>query len=391
MNRDDIISRLHALEDVQNRFILEREQVTRGISIAMINRENILLCGPPGIAKTTQVRLVALHIAGGRHFFTQLTPFSTVDDIYGPVDINAYKTGVHRRVSAGMLQEAHIAIVDEIYNGNDAVLKALMGPMNEGIYAERGTFEVLPLRTLMGTTNSVPKSDELEEKGLLAFHDRWLFRFQLEEIREDRNFLRMLRTPDIDFAQYQPDPDSCLTVEELDFLCAEADQVRVPSAVYDELLGVRDQMLAAHIPCSPRRWKQIRRALQTAALLDNRSDVQTSDLALLRHMLWSHPDEVPVVEHILERYLAAPEERLTHIFTHIVAVCGEFAERRQITRNDGDMVKLAVEARAKVQADIDSMRALAGKLFSDQAKHQLEVLLQRSYTYLRQLDRDAGF
>jgi MoxR-like ATPase len=247
-NREDILVRLKNLEDVQNRFILEREQVTRGITIAMVNRENILLSGPPGIAKTTQVRLVAQHIAGGRHFYTQLTPFSTVDDIFGPVDIVAYKSGQHQRVSSGMLQEAHVAIVDEIYNSNEAVLKALMGPMNEGVYAERGAFCTIPLRTLMGTTNSVPTSDELEEKGLLAFHDRWLLRFQLEEIQEERNFLRMLRSPDLDFSNYQPEKSNNVTVEELDYLGKEADSISVPSSVYEQLLSLRDQLTKAHIP-----------------------------------------------------------------------------------------------------------------------------------------------
>ena len=192
---DDILRRMRNMEAVQNRYILEREDVTRAITICLVNRSHLLLVGPPGIAKTTQVRLAAAHMRGSRFFYTQLTPFSTVEDLFGPVDIVAYKEGIRRRVGAGMLQEAHVAVIDEIYNGNEAVLKALLAPMNEGVYAEQGQFHPIPLRTLMGTTNAVPGPEERREKGLTGFHDRWLFRFVVEDLQSDANFMRMLWTP----------------------------------------------------------------------------------------------------------------------------------------------------------------------------------------------------
>ena len=43
-----------------------------------------------------------------------------------------------------MLQEAHVAVVDEIYNGNEAVLKSLLSPMYERVFAEQGRAE--PIR-----------------------------------------------------------------------------------------------------------------------------------------------------------------------------------------------------------------------------------------------------
>src|SRR5690554_184793 len=103
MDTASIIDRLKAMEDVQNEHIFEREDVTRAITICLINRGHLLLTGPPGIAKTTQVRLATHHLRDGRFFHAQLTPFSTVEDLFGPVDILAYKEGERRRVGIGML------------------------------------------------------------------------------------------------------------------------------------------------------------------------------------------------------------------------------------------------------------------------------------------------
>src|SRR5690606_36317740 len=280
---DDILRRMRNMEAVQNRFILERDDVAKAISVCLVNRSHLLLVGLPGIAKTTQVRLVAAHLRGCRFFYTQLTPFSTVEDLFGPVDIAAYKEGLRRRVGTGMLQEAHVAVIDEIYNGNEAVLKALLSPMYERVYAEQGRFEPIPLRTVMGTTNAVPGVEERQEKGLTAFHDRWLFRFVVEDLKSDANFMRMLWTPAMSFHACEPDGDAVVTVEELQHLADVSEQVRVPAAVYEQLAELRRAMQEESLYCSPRRWKQLRRALQTSALLDGRMDVSEKDFWLLRH------------------------------------------------------------------------------------------------------------
>lgn len=387
---DDMLRRIRNLEAVQNRFVLERGDVTKAISICLVSRSHLLLVGLPGIAKTTQVRLAAAHIRGSKFFYTQLTPFSTVEDLFGPVDIVAYKEGVRRRVGTGMLQEAHVAVVDEIYNGNEAVLKSLLSPMYERVFAEQGRAEPIPLRTLMGTTNAVPGPEEQQEKGLTAFHDRWLFRFVVDDLQSDANFMRMLWTPDIDFHTYEPDENATVTIDELEHLAGLSEQVRVPVAVYEQLAKLRREMQEESVYCSPRRWKQVRRALQTSALLDGRMDVNEKDFWLLRHVLWNHADDVPVLERLLAGYVQSVKERGAIAFSRILEIQGEFQEQRRSIDNEADLSKLAFDARLRVERRIQELKELSRRSDSDEERIAVEQYLQRAYDYLRQLDDVAG-
>lgn len=385
----DIVRRLHNMEAVQNGFVLEREDVTRAITISLINRHHLLLAGPPGSAKTTQVRLAAAHIQNGVYFFTQLTPFSTVEDVFGPIDIAAYKDGRRQRIGDGMLQQAHVAVIDEIYNSNEAVLQSLLAPMYEGVYAERGRVHPIPLRTLLGTTNGIPTRDERVEKGLTGFHDRWLFRFLIDEIRSDVNFRRMLWTPDIDFHTYVPDPDAVVTAEELSLLAAASSRVRVPVAVYEQLVELRNAMQERNLQCSVRRWKQIHRALQTAAFLEGRMDVGEQEFSLLRHVLWNEEADIPSLERLLEGFVSTVKERVALTFGHILEVFADFEEQRQSLPNPADVNKLALEKRHRVEALIQEIDALGRRAGSTADTAAVESYLQRAYNYLHDLDEAA--
>lgn len=386
----DIIARLRAIEAVQNQYVFEREDVTRAITLCLIARAHLLLVGPPGIGKTTQVRLAARHLRGGVFFYTQLTPFSTVEDLFGPVDIVAYKDGIRRRVAAGMLQEAHVAVIDEVYNGNEAALKSLLAPMSEGTYAEQGQFHPIPLRTLMGTTNQIPGPEERREKGLTGFHDRWLFRFIARDLQSDSHFMRMLWTPEIDFQRYEPDPDATVSIAELEHLAQEASRVRLPVAIAEELARVRRAMQAERLFCSPRRWKAIVRAMQASALLDGRSDVTEDDFALLRHALWDDPEDIPRIEKLLEDYVTGVRDRAAIKFSRILEICSEFNEQRKASPHPTDVSKLALDARSRLEARIEEMEQLKRRSKSEADQLAVDQYLQKAYDYLHELDQAAG-
>ena len=200
----------------------------------------------------------------------------------------------------------------------------------------------------------------------------------------------MLWTPDIDFRTYQPEPSATVTIEELDYLAQLAEMVRVPISIYEELARLRKAMQAENLHCSSRRWKQIRRALQTSALLDGRRDVSERDFGILRHTLWDQPEDIPVLERLLEDYVRATRERAAVKFSRILEICGEFNEQRRSISNPADLSKLALEARQRVEERIREIRELARQSTNESDQLAVEQYLQRAYDYLKELDEAAG-
>ena len=180
-----------------------------------------------------------------------------------------------------------------------------------------------------------------------------------------------------------------VTLPELEALRAEAEKVRLPVSVTNELVEVRRAMEAEGLYCSPRRWKQIRKALQASALINGRYDVDERDFPLLRHSLWSDVSQIPALEKILEPFLTSGKERAAVRFGRILERIGEFEQMRKSTQNRSDISKMAIEARFHLEEEIREIRELKRK--SAPADQQaIDDYLQRAYEYLRQLDEAAG-
>ena len=158
--------------------LVERRPVVEAIVLAAVAREHVLLIGPPGTAKSEAARRVARGL-GGNYFEYLLGKFSEPSELFGPTDLRKLKDGVLETATEGMLPEAEVAFLDEVFAGSTAILNTLLTLLNERVYRRGNTRLKCPLRVCVGASNSLP-----EGESLAAFADRFLVRCFLHPVSD---------------------------------------------------------------------------------------------------------------------------------------------------------------------------------------------------------------
>jgi len=84
---------------------LDKQEVIRLLLVSVAAGEHMLLVGPPGTAKSALVRTFA-KLIDARYFEYLLTRFTEPNELFGPVDIRAFREGTYTRKTETMLPEA---------------------------------------------------------------------------------------------------------------------------------------------------------------------------------------------------------------------------------------------------------------------------------------------
>lgn len=157
-----------------------RKAMLELITLGLIMHEHVLLIGPPGTGKSAAVQAVASGLKV-KNFEYLIGRFTEPSELFGGLDLNALKDGRVEPVTKGMLPEAEIAFLDEIFLGSTAILNSLLKILNERTY-QRGQFSVkTPLLSCIAASNHLP-----DESLLAAFADRFLLTMFVEPIGEEQ-------------------------------------------------------------------------------------------------------------------------------------------------------------------------------------------------------------
>src|SRR5271155_3858961 len=130
-------TRLTQLAHTLEQRFLGKDEVIRLMLVASIAGEHAVLVGPPGTAKSALIRTFA-RLLRASYFEYLLTRFTEPNEIFGPVDISAFREGRYERRTEGMLPEAEIVFLDEVFKSNSAILNALLTLLNERRYTSGG-------------------------------------------------------------------------------------------------------------------------------------------------------------------------------------------------------------------------------------------------------------
>jgi len=249
------------------RGLVERESLVELVALAAVAQEHVLVIGPPGTAKSEAVRRVA-RATGGVYFEYLLGRFTEPSEIFGPVDLRRLKEGVVETETFGMLPEAEVAFLDEIFQGSTAILNTLLGVLNERVFRRGHTRVTCPLRVCVGASNALPEDD-----ALAAFADRFLVRAFVEPVPDP--MLERLLEGGWSLGQEAAGRPS--SIGDIDTL-AEAARAADMSGVRPQLGKAVRILRGAGITLTDRRAVKAQRLIAAAAALAGRERPTEADL-----------------------------------------------------------------------------------------------------------------
>lgn len=300
-----IKAKLALLLEQLNHGLVDREATMKSALLSILAGENILLIGPPGTAKSLVARRISKifnenNLADSTYFEYLLTKFSTPEEIFGPLSIKALKDDRFKRNTDGYLPSVKIAFLDEVFKASSSILNALLTIMNERIYHNGTKAEDVPLRALIAASNELPTGQE----ELSALYDRFLVRSFVDYISANK----LLHLFDLSEEVEIQDP---LTQDDLTWLDDTIKNITISAEIRKAILEIwethketfkedRREVL------SDRRFTKVIKLLRVSAATNDRSEVDLSDVLLLKYCLWNHPDNaektLDIVRVILGKY-----------------------------------------------------------------------------------------
>lgn len=152
--------------------------------LAAASGETLLLVGPPGTAKSRLVSEFYKYVRNddGGYFRYLLTRFTEPNELFGffKITTNDKNEQDLRRVKTGMIQEATVVFLDEVFNASSAILNSLLTFIAEREFYDRGEKEAVRMQCLFGATNEIPYENELQ-----AIFDRFTLRWQVRNVSVD--------------------------------------------------------------------------------------------------------------------------------------------------------------------------------------------------------------
>lgn len=285
-------AKLARMEADMNTSFVERRDEVRGILVASLAREHVLLLGPAGTGKSALANTFCSAIDGATFFQWLLTRFSAPEELFGPVSLSGLKNDEYRRVTAGKLPECHVAFLDEVYKANSAVLNSLLTAINErGFDSGKGRTRI-PLETVIGASNELAEGPELA-----ALHDRFLLRYWTSYTQSRDSFERLMTGA-------EPSITSRITLDELHAAQAEVAALPIGRGAIDELFALRSELQVAGIVASDRRWRKALGILRAVSWLEGATEVTSESFPILACVLWETPDQIVPLRQSVARFSA---------------------------------------------------------------------------------------
>lgn len=296
------IEKFQKIETKMNAYFLERSRLIHMIMLGMIGRFNVVVIGGVGLAKTMIAEAWYRSILDSRFFIKLMNKNLPYDELFGPVDVDAYLKGTYTRKIDGFLPTCHWVVLDEGFKANEIQINPTLRCVNEHKFTN-GNVEVdVPLRSLLVASNEKPQTAALQ-----AFWSRMLGRIETHPIGENSSFMEMLKR-DGSLPDYT---NVGLTLQEVDAVATMSGMIKVPEEIGHALWQIRGKLDEEKVGSLDDRkavWL-VNKLLRVEALMTGCGEVQLDHLAILADSIWENLGEQATIAKILAEICGHSDEK----------------------------------------------------------------------------------
>lgn len=269
------------LEELDDKFI-EREELIRLLVLAVLSKEHLFMVGKPGVAKSYLARIMGSIVRDTRYFEYLINENVKYEDIFTE--------------DKSSVRYCHFAFMDELYKceSNTAILNAFLQMLNERIFTKGFETEHLPLITMIGASNELPSSGSLG-----AFDDRLIFRYEVSRIQSRDNFIKFLKN---DFDKSK-EINNSFSIDEINRIKEESKNIKLSEKILNLLYEIDGAMSKQQAEISNRKMGKALDILKISAYLNDRTEIDYSDLFLLLHIFWQNYKEKERINILIPRLI----------------------------------------------------------------------------------------
>ena len=297
------IEKLNAVLTYIKDAFVGKDEIIDLLGISLVAKENAFLLGPPGTAKSAIVRMLSRCIEGGSNFEYLLTRFTEPNEIFGPFDIRKLKEGELVTNTEGMLPEASMVFLDEIFNANSAILNSLLMALNEKIFRRGRETRNLPALMFVGASNILP-----EDEALNALLDRFLIRIECAYVNPD--LLEQVLHAGWKLETKSDDNPPIIHPKEIQKLQEQTKSIDL-APIRKQFVDLVHNLRNTGIKVSDRRAVKIQNLIAASAIMCGRTEAILSDLWVLKY-IWDTEEQIEILAGIIDSIIEKDEQPGAH-------------------------------------------------------------------------------
>jgi len=294
------------IKDLNERLI-ERDELSRLVVLSLCSHTNMFLLGERGVAKSMTVELVNGVVKDSKYWQLQVGKDTTVEDLLG--EKRSEEDGTLFYSSKKSLLNNNVIVLDEIFKADGRVLNVLLELLVDNAYTSGdGVKRKAEIISFLGTSNEFPT-----ETYMLPLLDRFTFYYVVERIKSTEN-RRKFYAGDYNTEKIAK---HYFDMNDLYFIKEEKNKVIVSQEIINLFEEITSELVKQAVKTSDRKYAKVfKDVIKTMAYLNNREEVNISDLFVLIHTAWHDYDEKHKVKRVIFEKIFGVKEEIDSIIIY---------------------------------------------------------------------------